>query len=110
MSDPERIDRAADLLLELEAELRRLGLWEEARPSDEALASPLPFCCDTLSFPQWLQFVFLERMKPLIEAGGPLPGQCGIAPMAEEWFAGSGIESKRLLRLLRDFDELLTQD
>lgn len=110
MSDPERIDRAADLLLELEAELRRLGLWEAVRPSDEALASPLPFCCDTLSFPQWLQFVFLERMKSLIKASGPLPGRCGIVPMAEEWFAGSEIETGRLLRLLRDFDKLLTQD
>ncbi len=110
MSAPSRIVRAADLLLELEVELRRLGLWEDERPSEAALASPLPFCCDTLSFPQWLQFVFLERMKPLIEAGGPLPGRCGIAPMAEEWFAGAPLESERLIRILRDFDELLTQD
>ncbi len=109
MTDPRKLNRAADLLLNLEAEMRRQGLWESDAPSEEALSSTLPFCCDTLSFPQWLQFVFQKRMKALIETGAPLPTQCGIAPMAEEWFAGSGPELVHLIRLLRQFDELMSE-
>ncbi|WP_258876037.1 YqcC family protein, partial [Pseudomonas aeruginosa] len=29
----------------------------------EALASPEPFCVDTLALEQWLQWIFLPRMK-----------------------------------------------
>ncbi len=108
MSELDRLSQAADLLLNLEAEMRRQGLWESEPPSEEAFASTLPFCCDTLSFPQWMQFVFLKRMKELIEAGAPLPTQSGIAPMAEEWFTGSDPELVHLIRLLREFDDLMS--
>lgn len=78
----------ATLLLELEAELRRAELWQDEWPSEEALASTQPFCVDTLTLPQWLQFLFLPRMRYLVEAELPLPQDCGIAPMAEEFFRG----------------------
>jgi len=108
MNELGKLSRAADLLLNMEAEMRRLDLWETKPPSAEALASTLPFCCDTLSFPQWLQFVFRERIQTLIESGAPLPTHCGIAPMAEEWFAGSDPGLVHLIRLLRQFDELMS--
>ena len=96
----------ADQLLRLEAEMRRLQLWESEVPSPEALASSEPFCLDTLTFPQWLQFVFLPRMSQLIEMEQPLPGRCGIAPLAEEMFKNSsGFET--LTVLLTDIDQRL---
>ncbi len=104
----EQYQEAADILLRVEAELRRLGLWQSKPPSAEALASELPFCCDTLDFHQWLQFVLIERMKALIEAGHPLPSQSGIAPLAEEWFAGTDTDSRQLVRLLEELDNLLS--
>ncbi|MBN2700813.1 MAG: YqcC family protein [Methylothermaceae bacterium] len=104
----EKLHTAADLLLDIEAEMRRLSLWEKTPPPPEDLASRLPFCCDTLAFPQWLQFVFLVRVTALIEARRPLPSQCGVAPMAEEWFMAHGEGSPRLIRLLREFDDLLS--
>ncbi len=108
MSESARIRRLTGLLLQLETELRRLHLWAETPPPKEALASRLPFCCDTLTFPQWLQFVFLERMRKLIESEASLPKACGIAPMAEEWFAGSHLDSEHLVDILRNIDDLLT--
>lgn len=96
----------AGQLLELEAELRRLDLWQAAPPSPGALASTEPFCVDTLTLPQWLQFVFIPRMAQLVETGKPLPRECGIAPVAEEYFrerSGGG----QLLALLRDIDARL---
>ena len=96
----------ADQLLQLEAEMRRLQLWESEAPSPEALASREPFCVDTLSLPQWLQFVFLPRMSQLIELEQPLPGRSGIAPLAEEFFKNSsGFDA--LIVLLADIDQRL---
>ncbi|MFA7555553.1 MAG: YqcC family protein [Spongiibacteraceae bacterium] len=76
----------ASLLIDIEAELRRLDLWQAESPSARALASTEPFCIDTLTFPQWLQFVFLRRMTVLLEQAQVLPDRCSIAPMADEFF------------------------
>lgn len=105
--DSERIDVAA-VLIDIEAELRRLTLWEAQPPSAEALASPHPFAIDTLTLPQWLQFIFLPTMYRLLEDGAPLPTQCGIAPMAEEFFRGSRQPISGLLDALERVDELLS--
>ncbi|MEW5248264.1 YqcC family protein [Microbulbifer sp. 2201CG32-9] len=96
----------ADQLLRLEAELRRLKLWSLETPTAEALASTEPFCLDTLTLPQWLQFVFLPRMRQLVESGQPLPRRCGIAPVAEEFFENSG-HFHALIEQLREIDRRL---
>ncbi len=81
-------EQVAALLIDIEAELRQLNLWDDVSPSEQALASSEPFCVDTLSFTQWLQFIFLPTMYHLMESEAPLPTECGIAPMAEEHFRG----------------------
>lgn len=93
----------AEQLLLIEAEMRRLDLWAATAPSPEALASTEPFCVDTLSLPEWLQFVFLPRMRQLIEGEMPLPRQCGIAPMAEEYFRGE-TPATELIKHLKELD------
>ena len=98
----------AEVLIDIEAQLRQLGLWDKIPPSTEALASTQPFCVDTLSLPQWLQFVFLPRLYEMLEAGQPLPDRCGIAPMAEEYFRGLDLTADALLRSLVEIDELLS--
>ena len=95
--------RVAALLIDLEADLRNRLLWDAVEPAPEALASTQPFCIDTLSYPQWLQFVFLPRMRALLDAGQPLPPQCAIAEMAEVHFAGVA-EALELVDLLREID------
>jgi len=98
----------ADCLLGIEMELRRLELWESERPDEDAFRSTEPFCLDTLAFSQWIQFVFLERMKLIIENDHPLPSVSGIAPMAEEYFRGRPESGQRLIRELEAFDQLLS--
>jgi uncharacterized protein YqcC (DUF446 family) len=98
----------AEVLIDIEAQLRQLGLWDKIPPSTEALASDQPFCVDTLTLPQWLQFVFLPTMYRMLEEEAPLPDRCGIAPMAEEFFRGSGLSYESLIELLEDIDELLS--
>ncbi len=79
-----RIPALAEQLLLIERELRLLGWWSEQMPAAERLASVEPFCVDTLALEEWLQWIFLPRMKALIESGGTLPGACAIRAMAEQ--------------------------
>lgn len=104
MSD--RLVAVASLLIDIEQELRVMGLWESEIPSAEALSSVEPFAIDTLSFTQWLQFIFIPKMFFLIEQQS-LPANCSIAPMAEEVFAQSNYASD-LIAHLRRIDQLLS--
>lgn len=100
--------RVAEVLIDIEAELRGLQLWQAEPPSAEALASSEPFCIDTLSFPQWLQFVFLPRMQMLVDQVQPLPSACGIAPMAEEYFRGLPHKAASLIEQIARIDTVLS--
>jgi uncharacterized protein YqcC (DUF446 family) len=101
------IDEIVRLLEQMEAELRRLGLWEEEAPADEDLASPLPFAHDRLEFHQWLQWILLPRMRQLCRDASPLPTASAIAPMAEVQLAPWGSDAGPLLSLLRELDHQL---
>ncbi|MEM8489227.1 MAG: YqcC family protein [Pseudomonadota bacterium] len=101
---------AASLLIDLESDLRRLGVWEVHPPSAEALASQEPFAIDTLKFTQWLQFIFVPKMYALIESRAPLPVSCAITPMAEEYFRGAALPIADLMETLRSVDDLLSEN
>ncbi|MBB1517605.1 YqcC family protein [Aquipseudomonas guryensis] len=103
----ERLPAVAEQLLLIERELRVLGWWADTPPSAEALASREPFCVDTLSFEAWLQWIFLPRMKSLLEASAPLPNVSGIRPMAEEAYRGRERQALALLTALGNFDRLI---
>jgi uncharacterized protein YqcC (DUF446 family) len=99
--------RLAQTLLEIEAELRRLGWWDAQAPPAPTLASEQPFCFDTLRPEQWLQWVLLPRMKSILEQHAPLPLQSGIFVYFEECWNSRGSECATLLALLKRFDELI---
>ena len=101
-------EQVAALLIDIEAQLRQLDLWQAEPLPTDALASEQPFCIDTLSFSQWLQFVFLPTMYHLIETENTLPSESGIAPMAEEYFRGLALPSTELERALLAVDRLLS--
>lgn len=104
-----RFPQIAEQLLLIERELRVQGLWDEAVPSAEALASTQPFAVDTLEFEQWLQWIFLPRMKTILEQDLPLPSASGIQEMAEMVFSTRPMQGRdRQLRiLLKEFDQLI---
>lgn len=96
------------ILMDVRAELSRLHLWQNTPPSATALASPEPFCVDTLDFNQWVQFVFLPRMQQIIEHQGLLPERCGIAPMAEEFVRLRRLDGASLVHSFERLDALLS--
>lgn len=102
-----RDHQLAELLLGIEQELRRLDFWQAQAPSEQAMQSIQPFCFDTLDFTQWLQFIFLPRMRIIVEHGLTLPSSCDIAPMAEECFKQMPQNTDTLLALLIECDRVI---
>lgn len=100
-------NRIADVLLEVEALLRISGKWDAYRPSTDALLSSEPFCIDTLSFEQWLQWVFLPRMKQILEYKKPLPAKSGIFVYAQQQLRKQQLPAGKLLSLIKRFDDLI---
>ena len=92
------------LLEEMETELKALECWQAMPPSPEAMASEIPFCMDSMPFSQWLQWLFIPRVRAIIEHGGELPKGANIKPYAEEAFTVEKIASVRLLKLVEKFD------
>jgi uncharacterized protein YqcC (DUF446 family) len=98
-----------DLLPELEAELRATGFWSDTSPEKEIYHSTMPFAADRIGVEQWLQWIFIPRVKQLIESGGDLPTDCSIHPYALECFRGKEVRVENLLDILYRIDELLSR-
>jgi uncharacterized protein YqcC (DUF446 family) len=102
------IEQITKLLEELSIELQRLNLWQEHKPSIFALSSSAPFCCDTLTFAQWLQFIFIEKIRQMINQEQSLPTKIALTPMAEESFKHLSAQTASLLVVINKIDKTLT--
>ena len=94
-------------LNDLEIALRQYGLWSGDRPKPEALDSIMPFCYDTLEIEQWLQFIFIGRMREILEQGDALPSSCGISPYVETLVGFGRKFPPSLLVILSDIDTVI---
>lgn len=99
--------RIADVLLEVEANLRTSGKWDHQQPEASHLESRIPFCMDTLRFEQWLQWIFLPKMKLAIEQTTPLPTNSSILVYAKECLHKDDPGTHHLLKLIKRFDDLI---
>ena len=97
------------LLSQLQVAMQQAQLWQNETPSDEALASQTPFCVDTLSFAQWLQFVFHPKLSLMIEQQLPLPTNIAVLPMAEEAFKHLAQPREGIKGIIAKIDQLLSQ-
>ena len=99
----------ADHLLVLQSALHQADVWEVPEPTPEQMASTQPFAVDTMSFEQWLRYVFVARFKVMIEQQAPLPSSCNIAPMVETAFpALSSAHQRAIHNSLEAIDQHLT--
>jgi len=90
----------------IEQQLKVSGLWQSVAPDSEAFASTEPFCVDSMTSLQWLQWVFLPRMQALLDAGAPLPVTLAIAPYYEVALEADIPQRAALLHCLSAFDQL----
>jgi uncharacterized protein YqcC (DUF446 family) len=101
-------NRIADVLLQVEATLRIHDRRDPQHPPAGALDSSEPFCVDTLRFEQWLQWIFLPRMKAILEDSQPLPHKSAIFSYAEYCLDKDDPPTADLLRHIKRFDELIS--
>jgi uncharacterized protein YqcC (DUF446 family) len=92
-------------LTAIEAEMRRIGLWQRAPLPEAAYTFQEAFAMDTMAFPQWLQFVFIPRVKSIVQARGEFPASSNVGTQAIREFDGYAAAAK-LISLLGEFDEL----
>ncbi|MCG7545161.1 YqcC family protein [Pseudoalteromonas sp. MM17-2] len=88
------------LLTQLQGELANAGLWQDKPVAEHLLQSSQPFCVDTLRFEQWLQFVFIPKMRALIHAKHPLPSAIALTPMAEVYWSGQYAQLHTVLKCI----------
>jgi len=93
-------------LFDIEQTMRTLAIWQPQPPTQEAFESVEPFCIDTMSAEQWLQWILLPRMHALLDKRAPLPARFSIAPYFEEALP----DAAPLLVQLRRLDDLLTSN
>jgi len=101
------LDKIKDILISLEQALRSQGQWQPEPPPQQAMASQLPFCYDTLEFNQWLQWVFLPRLNTLMVANSALPTESAICEYAEEVYQGAEYNTAEILQAIKSFDEMI---
>jgi uncharacterized protein YqcC (DUF446 family) len=94
------------LVVKLEQCMRDAQLWSSFPPSTTALQSVLPFACDTLSFEQWLQFVFIPKMFEITSTKGTLPHSLKLMPMLEQNL--SSFQGTAVLSVIEQIDLVFT--
>ncbi|EPJ93648.1 hypothetical protein CF149_11655 [Pseudomonas psychrophila] len=103
-----RTPEVAEFLLLIEQEMRTQGLWSDKTPTEHDLSSLEPFSVDRLDFELWVQWIFLPKMKVIVEQGQPLPNVSGIRHMADQVFAQRRGNWRPLLKHFEGFDQLIS--
>ena len=101
-------DELGELLAALEREMREQDRWEFAAPNSQALQSTQPFAFDTLEFDQWLQWIFIAKLREQLAMQLPLPRSCAVSPMAEEVYTDGTRADQRLVTIIKQIDALLS--
>ena len=84
--------------------MRRIGVWQATPLRPDQLNFKQAFAMDTMAFSQWLQFIFLPRVREAI-AANRFPSSSSVGTQAVREFDGCP-EADHLLVLLLEFDSL----
>ena len=108
MRAADKYEHLMNLLNELQTELKLAGLWSDTEPSKVALSSIQPFGLDTLTFYEWLQFVFVKKLRLICDRRESLPDSSDVTTMAEEVFKSDEITSPAVIRILITVDRFIS--
>ncbi|MDP5254865.1 MULTISPECIES: YqcC family protein [unclassified Vibrio] len=99
-------DQSLSLLLtQLESALKEAQCWQVEPPSSEQMASQQPFSLDTLAPEAWLQWVFIPKLRALIDDKKPLPRGYSIRPYFEQSWQND-TRYQAILAVIADIDEV----
>ncbi len=88
----------------IEAELKRVGYWQDRPLRPEQLQFSKASAMDTMTFTQWLQFIFLPRVREAA-AANQFPSGSSVGAHAVREFDGDP-QAGKLVALLSEFDAL----
>jgi uncharacterized protein YqcC (DUF446 family) len=94
-------------LEQIETEMRRIELWQEQPLQAAQYDFRAAFAGDTMSFAQWLQFIFIPNVKRAAESGS-FPASSQVSARAVREFDGME-QTSRLIELLSEFDTLFSK-
>lgn len=101
-------ERVTGQITAIEAEMRRVGLWQDTPLQPEQYDFRAAFAGDTMAFPQWLQFIFIPKVRQIINVRGAFPSSSQVAAYAVREFDTYREDTSQLITLLSDFDRLFT--
>lgn len=101
----DKYHQSQQLLTQLENILQQHQYWETIAPDPQALASIEPFAIDTLACHQWLQWIFIPKLRYLIVQRLPLPTQFSISPYVEEAMKNQ-VGTIDIVTTVREIDQL----
>ena len=70
---------AAEWANRIESAMREAGMWQDKPLPDEAYQFTRAFAMDTMAFSQWLQFIFLDRIRSIVAERGKFPQKSEVA-------------------------------
>ena len=91
-------------LEQIESEMLHIGMWQDKPLEPDQYDFRAAFAGDTMSFSQWLQFIFIPNVKSAASSG-KFPASSQVAVQAVREFDGMD-EASRLVTLLSEFDAL----
>lgn len=94
-----------DQLERIEQALKKIDLWQALPPSQDAFLSQQPFALDTMKSYEWLQWIFIPRIRAIIDANSAIP-PFALHPYFEEALKESEKNIDHLLDLIKQLDEL----
>ena len=90
---------------EIEAEMKRIGMWQDEELPPEAYNFNTPFGMGSMAGQQWLQFILVPRVREIIAEKGEFPQSSSVSAWAVREFDGYD-EAGDLVGLLYEFDRL----
>ncbi|MEO8025570.1 MAG: YqcC family protein [Bryobacteraceae bacterium] len=99
---------AAQWANRIEEALRDAGMWQGTPLPDEAYDFKQAFAMDTMAFSQWLQFIFLGRIRSIIAEGGTFPTRSEVAAQAVREF-DTVPQASDVLSALSGFDDWINR-
>lgn len=101
-----RRPRAGELADEIEAELKRLGVWRPDPPPEETVLAGGAFGMNAVPFFTWLQVVLVRRLREIAAGEMDVPRSSEIGAFAIREFDGDPRDTERLLDLIHEVDAL----
>ncbi len=84
----QRHEEAIEWADRIEGAMRAEGMWSGDPLPAEAYEFSEAFAQDTMAYSQWLQFVFLPRVREIAAEGGSFPSSSMVGAQAVREFDG----------------------